>query len=95
MSKKLIGLGLVLTTISTFFLVLARSCYISVGEEPWACLPLVTPSLPFTFLANLLGIPYDGPTNWTLIIVGSAIVWFLFGVLIKLLIYFFYRLKTK
>lgn len=66
-----------------FVLILAWSCYGIVREGPFVCLPLVLPIFPFAWIADLFGIHYDAPTNWPLVLAGSFITWFIFGLLIK------------
>lgn len=64
---------------ATIILALAWSCYVAVGEEPFVCLPLALPTLPFAWIADIINFQYDAPTNWFVLLAGSFVVWFTIG----------------
>lgn len=71
------------------------TCFHVVGEEPFACLPLVVTSLPFMFIAERMNIQYDGPINWPLIIIGTAVIWLMAGVIIGTVVTWIKSINTR
>ena len=82
--KSAVILAVNLALLSIVILLLAQWCYISVGEEPFSCLPLILPSLPFSFIADLLNVYVDdlSTRSWTIVTLGTAVFWFLIVLLV-------------